>query len=327
MSAGSLLAAGVAAVLAAVAAASQAAAAGPQTVTLGSTVGTPTQNICLAQTSCTYVPFYVSNSNPELLIPFDGTVTSFALNAGSAGGTVELRVLRPSGAGWYTGVGTSPAETLTLPGPNTFTVSLPVKAGDVLGLDDDSSAIIFDSTSTSTSYLTNVYNPALGDGATGKASSSQSGYRLLMSAVVQQAPTPPFISGLSQSHTVWREGSQLATFARAAKPPVGTTFHLMLDQPAIVRFAFAQMLQGRRVNGRCVAQTSANAQRPSCQRPAARGGLSVTASAGAHRLFFQGRLAPHKQLPAGSYALTITATNSIGQASSPRILRFTIVAP
>ncbi|HEY6398842.1 MAG TPA: hypothetical protein VIX82_15440, partial [Solirubrobacteraceae bacterium] len=68
------------------------AGAAPVTVTLGSTSGTPSQNICVAGINCTYVPF-VGVSNPGLQVPFDGTVTSFSVNAGSSGNTVRLRVL------------------------------------------------------------------------------------------------------------------------------------------------------------------------------------------------------------------------------------------
>ncbi|HUE26204.1 MAG TPA: hypothetical protein VMP89_05475 [Solirubrobacteraceae bacterium] len=102
--------------------------------TLGSTTGTPSQNICVASINCTYVPFS-SAADPELDVPFDGTVTSFSVNSGSATGAVELRVLRPAANGRFTGAGTSPAESLA-GGAQTFTVSLPVKAGDVLALDN-----------------------------------------------------------------------------------------------------------------------------------------------------------------------------------------------
>ena len=88
--AGLLLVAGLAG--AAVAIAVGTAGAATQTATLGSTTGTPSANICVASINCTYVPF--SNvSVPELQVPFDGTVTSFSVNAGSSGGAVQLRVL------------------------------------------------------------------------------------------------------------------------------------------------------------------------------------------------------------------------------------------
>src|SRR5436190_16109920 len=127
---------------AAVAIAVGTAGAQTQTTTLGSTTGTPSANLCVASINCTYVPF-TNVSVPELQVPFDGTVTSFSVTAGSSGGAVQLRVLRPAGGGQFTGAGTSPSQTLAT-GTNTFAVSLPVRAGDVLGLDNASSALMFD---------------------------------------------------------------------------------------------------------------------------------------------------------------------------------------
>lgn len=140
------------------------AGAATQTVTLGDSSGAPSQNLCPASINCTYVPF--SNSSaPELAVPFDGTLTSFRVNAGSTGGAVELRVLRPAGGGQYTGVGTSPAKTITNTGGQTFTVSLQVKAGDVLGLDNSTSALMFD-TSDPTPVTYYYELPSLADGST-----------------------------------------------------------------------------------------------------------------------------------------------------------------
>src|SRR5260370_10460116 len=72
----------------------------PTTTTLGSTTGTPSQNICLAGFDCTYVPF-ASAASPGLQVPLDGNVTSFSVNSGSATGSVQLRVLRPAGNGKF----------------------------------------------------------------------------------------------------------------------------------------------------------------------------------------------------------------------------------
>ncbi len=158
-----------------------------QTVTLGSVAGSPTMNICPAGgANCTYVPF--SGVSPALQVPFDGTVTSFSVNAGSAGGTVELRVLRPAN-GQFTGAGTGPAETIANPSVNTFAVNIPVSAGDVLALDNASSALLFDTGPASSTSVTFFYEPALADGQTAAPNNTQSGTRLLLSATVQSAAT------------------------------------------------------------------------------------------------------------------------------------------
>ena len=313
------------------------AGAATQTVTLGSTSGKPTQNICVAGFNCTYVPFHLNLSSPELQVPFDGTVTSFSVNSGSSTNQIELRVLRPAGNGTYTGAGTSRAEKLNNAGVNTFTVSLPVKAGDVLGLDNADSAIVFDTTDDT--YITAYYQPALADGATAAPNNTRNGYRLLLSATVRASttttttssggnPPPPTglaLSQVAQSHRVWREGNKLAKFSRARKAPVGTTYSFRLSQAARVRFAFMQLVPGRSVRGRCVAPSPHNRSHRRCARGVARGALSFGATSGAHRLSFQGRMSRHRRLPSGHYKLVITATATNGRQSAARRLSFTIV--
>ena len=296
------------------------AGANPQastTTTLGSTTGTPNQNICAASINCTYVPFG-SAANPALRVPFDGTVTSFSLNSGSAVGAVELRVLRPASGGQFKGAGTSPAETLA-GGPQTFSVSLPVREGDVLALDNSTSALVFDG-STANPAFTAYYQPALADGATGVPGTNRTDRRLLLSAavtssgttttttgtngtttVIRTVPAPPVVGNPTQSHSVWREGGKPASFARA-RPPVGTTFAFGLSTTARVTFAFRQRAGTGNVP---------------------RGALSFAGHPGTDRLFFQGRLSRTQKLKKGRYTVTITAANATG-SSRPVALGFTI---
>jgi alpha-tubulin suppressor-like RCC1 family protein len=162
---------------------SAAGGSAPQTVTLGNASGEPNSNICSGSDDCTYVP-YAGASDPEMQVPFDGTVTSFSVNAGSTGGKVELRVLRPAAGGRFTAVGTGPMETLGVTGINTFSVSVPVEQGDVLALDNESSALVFQASSGSAS--TRYFEPAIAEGSTGTPGAS-SPDRLLLSAEVQPA--------------------------------------------------------------------------------------------------------------------------------------------
>lgn len=324
------------------------AGAATGTVTLGSTLGTPHQNICATGIDCTYVPFSQNLSSPYLQVPFDGTVTSFSVNSGSAAGSVELRVLRPAGSGQYTGAGTSPVEALAAAGVNTFTVALPVKAGDVLGLDNSSSAILFDDSASSTTYIAAYYQPALADGATGAPNGAErDGYRLLLSATVAATPVttattttasttttggtttttppaPPTLTHVAQSHRAWREGPGLPRFDSGSGASVGTTFSFTLDEPARVRFAFSRLLPGRMVNRRCVAPSQRTRHRRACRRSVLSGTLSLAAGAGRHRLVFQGRLSRTRRLPTGSYDLVITASTASGLRSAPAMLRFAI---
>jgi hypothetical protein len=309
----------------------------PAVQVLGSVTGKPSASLCPASVRCTYIPSYGLGF---LIVPFDGTITSFSVNSGSAGGQVELRVLSSTTPprflnGEWTGAGTGPVETLRA-GINTFPVNIPVRQGETIALDNDSGAPIFDNNSPSAQYAAVAYYaPALPDGTTAFVNRAQYRYSLLMSATVVSETTttatlatpttPPTLMNVRQSHRRWRLGTKLAKFAAAAKPPVGTTFRFALNESATVRFAFAQLLPGRKVNAKCMAQTSANRNHKACTRSVPRGSLSFSAGAGLHKLFFQGRLTRTRKLKPGTYTLTITATNAAGQRASKTLRSFTIV--
>ena len=325
----------------------------PQTVTLGSTSGTPAANVCFSGEDCTYVP-YTGASNPQLQVPFEGTVTSFSVNAGSAGGEVALRVLHPAGEGRYTAVGTSPTETLNATGVSTFDVSLPVKEGDVLGLDNESSAILFEPASGTA--LTPYYDPALREEVTAEPNhNAPSGYRLLLSAIVLQSPpslsgsatsstttttatpaptsanpapstpvaTVPVLTELAQTHRVWRESGAKATLS-ARRAPLGTTFSFVLDEQASVELVFSERVAGREVGHRCLAAPDANSRHKACERTVPVGSLPFAAHAGADSVVFGGHLSSSKTLKPGEYVVAVTASNSAGISAAHR-LSFAIV--
>jgi hypothetical protein len=106
---------------------------------------------------------------------------------------------------------------------------------------------------------------------------------------------------------------------------VGTTFRFVLNQPSTVTFVFTQQVGGRKVNGKCVAQTKANSRKPGCKRTVTQGTLTFTGRSGLNKVAFQGRISRSKKLPLGAYTVQITALNSAGKRSSPSSLKFTIV--
>jgi hypothetical protein len=142
----------------------------------------------------------------------------------------------------------------------------------------------------------------------------------------KSGPVIPILSGVRQSARIWREGNQLARFSRVKhKPPVGTIFSFTLNMPATARFEFTQRASGRKVKGKCVAQTKHNRRKAKCTRIRTLGTLSFAARAGANTVRFQGRLSRTRKLKPGRYTLLITATSSSGGRSAPRSLSFTIV--
>ena len=136
--------------------------------TIGSaTAGTPTMNICLFNVDCTYIDI---EHGPRDVVARKGTIVSWSVNSGSAGGDVQLRILRPKGQGKLKFVASSPVETVTAPGINTFPVSIKVKKGDVLALRNTSSGLYMavGDADDSVSY----FNPSLAAGSTGKPTHS-----------------------------------------------------------------------------------------------------------------------------------------------------------
>jgi hypothetical protein len=160
-------------------------AAGAETVTLGSTAGNPTLNLCAGGSECTYIPFNNAYS-PSLVVPFDGTITSFSVNSGSSGGTVTLRVVRPATGGRFTGAGTRGPVPIA-GGLQSAATSLPVRTGDLIGLENANDALLFD-TGTQTTFTAYYQLPALGDGASAAPSNISGTRRLLLSAVLQYTP-------------------------------------------------------------------------------------------------------------------------------------------
>jgi hypothetical protein len=293
--------------------------AAPITTTLGSTTGTPSQNICAAGINCTYVPFS-SASNPTLQVPVDGNVTGFSVNAGSAGGTVQLRVLRPAPNGQFTGAATGPAETLAA-GPNTFSVSVPVHAGDVLALDNSSSALLFD-TSTANPVFTAYYQlPALADGSTAAPNNNKMGYRLLLSATV---------TGTTPTTTTTTNGTTVTTTVTGGTTTVTKTVTKTVPAPPIIGNPTQSSSSWRRKNGTTFAfglSTSAKVhfqfRQKVGKRTFIRGTLVINGHPGTNRVQLRGRVA--KSFRKGRYLVTITATSSSG-TSRPVSLSFTITA-
>jgi hypothetical protein len=65
--------------------------------------------------------------------PVNGTIVQWrVVTLGT--GQYALRVMRPAGGDAYTGVGIS-AQTISSPGSYTFAASLPIQAGDLIGMD------------------------------------------------------------------------------------------------------------------------------------------------------------------------------------------------
>jgi hypothetical protein len=145
-------------------------------------------------------------------------------------------------------------------------------------------------------------------------STTQSSAALTITAQPQPQQQPAALarlSGLSLSPNRFRAASSGASIT--AKK-TGTTVSFTLNAAATVRFIVQQRLPGRHhghgKTARCVAPTNRNRQAHRCTRTETlRRSFTHTATSGANRLHFSGRLNGHKLKP-GRYTLVATPTAS-----------------
>lgn len=131
-------------------------------------------------------------SGANLVSPVDGAVLRWRIQ-GAKGGPFYLRVLRPNGKGAYEAVGTSLGATPASEGIQTFSTSLRIKAGDLIGVDATNPTDqigIADTPGASFAQLT----APLFENATVAPSETTSGKELELSAEVQPRPAIATIS-------------------------------------------------------------------------------------------------------------------------------------
>ena len=120
--------------LAAIVSALIASTAGADIVTVGSPlpgglVSSYTSNGSVA----TVANVAIAEPGAHVTSPVNGTIVQWRVRS-TGPGTFAIRVLRPNGSGGYNGAGTS-SQVVPDFGDYTFSASLPIQAGDLLGLD------------------------------------------------------------------------------------------------------------------------------------------------------------------------------------------------
>jgi hypothetical protein len=101
------------------------------------TVGSDLSKTAIAgpcATACTMFTGDNTTGAPSVVAPFDGVIVRWRAKTGGAA-TLALRTLRPAGTGSYSGVASSDSQSVTTAGTPTFASRIPVKAGDIIGLD------------------------------------------------------------------------------------------------------------------------------------------------------------------------------------------------
>jgi hypothetical protein len=128
----------------------------------------------------------VALSEPEAqeVSPVDGVIVRYRVDVESLG-QFAIRVLRPAAGGTYTGAGTGTPVTPSVQGIQTFSSSLPIRAGDLIGLDLDDNAGVGQA-SVSGSTIDEWGNPGfLADGVTAPPNTVYQNEELLFNGDVE----------------------------------------------------------------------------------------------------------------------------------------------
>lgn len=126
-----------------------------------------------ASSACSGPALVFESGGGDYAVP-SGTwkITSWSTLAGSPGGQMAAVVFRPTGTpGTYTIVGTSDTETLTASTLNTFSTSLTVQGGDILGMWEAGTAAC-DNFGAGTVLFTFQSKPSVGDSISGLSTDS-----------------------------------------------------------------------------------------------------------------------------------------------------------
>jgi hypothetical protein len=128
--------------------------------------------------------------------PVDGTIVRWHVT-GATGGPFTLRVLRPAPGG-YTAVGTSAGAVPSSLGTQTFPASLPIRAGDLIGLNTTNKTDQVGA-ALAPGSLVAAWQPALPEGTTLGPTVTASGAEVTFNAEVQPAPRITALSPASGS--------------------------------------------------------------------------------------------------------------------------------
>ncbi|HEY7256985.1 MAG TPA: PASTA domain-containing protein [Solirubrobacterales bacterium] len=127
----------------------------------------------------------IAEPGANVTSPVSGVVVSWHMTGNyTVGRPFELRVLEPAGSGQYTGAGTSSPATPT-GGMQTFAANLPIKTGDLVGLDVNEGFI--GAAGVAGSHVVDWF-PALPDGSTLAPPYSSNDTELGFNAEVQPQP-------------------------------------------------------------------------------------------------------------------------------------------
>jgi hypothetical protein len=184
-------------VLAAVSALLGVGSAEAATVTVGSPL-TASPNSSFGGTA-TEANGNLAEPGARVASPVNGTIVSFRVDVGVAStARFAIRVLRPAGGSAMTGAGSSAATSPAGTGLQTFSANLPIRAGDLVGLDlsDGASDVRVSSPVLGSTINEWGNNGFLADGQTAPPAFTYADQEMLFNAEV--APTNTVAVGATQ---------------------------------------------------------------------------------------------------------------------------------
>ncbi len=167
------------------------------TVTVGSPLTGPYASTitCGDPQGCTWANIALAEAGANVTSPVSGAIVRWRI-ADNYSGAFRLRVLRPAGS-QYTGVSTSVPVEANGTTSVTFPADLPIKAGDLIAVDYEDGRHLATASVAGSGF--SLWAPALGEFATGTATSLYANLEILFNADVQPAPTITSISPASSS--------------------------------------------------------------------------------------------------------------------------------
>jgi hypothetical protein len=125
----------------------------------------------------------------------NGTVERWRIRVGDSTRVTNLRIIRPLSSGLYTGAGTSPSVTPPTGTMTSYSVQLPIRIGDYIGLDCCDPGIFEPDAEffvTGNAAVRDEWQPRLGDGAAGRPALRTTGYEIALNAEVNPTSTFSF---------------------------------------------------------------------------------------------------------------------------------------
>lgn len=174
-------------------------AAGAAPITIGNPL-TGQFEVGSCEESCTVIMTRVGGPGAVVTSPVDGAIVRWRIVQGSPAFKYRLRVVTPLPGSVFTGSGTSAPVSPPSAGLHAFSTSLPIKAGQMIGIDLEANASIGFLGTSADAYAFHV--PPLLDGQTATGEALEGA--VAFNADIQR---PPTISGISPASGSFQGGT------------------------------------------------------------------------------------------------------------------------